>query len=424
MVVVDAGSILTIVNSNEGSIGHNRSALKLPEEVLTTRVAGVWPQTGLRSMTGLPASLIETPSLATIPASGRRRPVMRASTLPVDGASAPTQGFPGRRALRSRLGMDALSDVLRVMRLRGGVFLEAEFRDPWCVSLQVQPDICGPYLGDTSHLMPYHFVVEGRMRVRLTDGLEFEMEAGEAVLFPHNDVHLMGSDLTRPPASCESLVRRATDGGLSSLASGGDGTSTRMICGYLGADDIAGNPIIGALPEALRIDVRDSPSADWIRSMFGFASERIAKGFAGSEVIMSKLSELLFVEAVQRYTEDAAGERSGWFAGLRDPYVSKALALMHRSVGAPWTVESLSREIGLSRSALATRFSDLLGMAPMQYLTHWRIQAAGHDLLNTNKSILQVAREVGYESEASFTRAFKRMMGAPPAAWRRQRRSS
>jgi AraC-like DNA-binding protein len=317
--------------------------------------------------------------------------------------------------------MDALSDVLRVMRLKGGVFLHADFSAPWCLSVTANPENCAPFMGDAVHIIPYHFILEGVMRVRVPDGSELAIEAGESVLFPHNDTHLMGSDLGLTPVPGDALVRTASDGGLATIDHGGGGARTRMVCGFLGAEAVRGSPMLDALPAMLRLDTRDSGSSAWIQSTFRYAAERIAAGDTGSEVLMSKLSELLFVEAIQRYAASLTTDEIGWLAALKDPYVSRALALLHARVAESWTVDALGREVGLSRSALADRFGAILGMPPMQYLATWRIHAAAHELLNSGKSILQVAQEVGYDSEASFTRAFKRVMEAPPATWRRER---
>lgn len=317
--------------------------------------------------------------------------------------------------------MDALSDVLRTMRLKGGLFLHGQFADPWCVSVKVLPESWAPYLGQTAFIIPYHFVLEGRLLVRMDDGLEFAMESGESILFPRNDRHLMGSDLDRTPVLSEDIVQRSADG-LATIVIDGSGAPTRIVCGFLGAENVNGNPITSALPAVLRLDSRDGSAADWIRSTFRYAAEQIAAGRTGSEAIMGKLSELLFVEAIQRYTETLTDKQTGWLAGLADPYVSRAMALMHRRIAEPWTVDALGREVGLSRSALAERFVHLLGMPPMAYLANWRIHVAAHELINSGKPILQIAQEVGYDSEASFTRAFKRLLGTPPATWRRQRR--
>lgn len=317
--------------------------------------------------------------------------------------------------------MDALSDVLRIMRLKGGVFLHGEFCHPWCISVKVAPQSCSRYLGETAHVIPYHYVLEGRMRVRMPDGLEIALEAGESVMFPRNDMHLLGTDLTRAPMQSRDYVARPIEGGLLEMKIDGGGPRTRIVCGFLGTEDVRGNPVMNALPAALHFNVRDGSAGAWISSMFHHAAEQIAGGHLGSEVLMSRLSELLFVEAIQNYVDRLPDKQAGWLTGLKDPYVSRALALMHARIGEPWTVDALGKEVGLSRSALAERFGDVLGLPPMQYLANWRIHVAAHELVNSGKSITQIAEDVGYESEASFTRAFKRVMETPPAAWRRQR---
>lgn len=318
--------------------------------------------------------------------------------------------------------MDALSDALRIMRLKGGVFLQGEFHEPWCISSKVEPRSCAPHLGETAHIIPYHFVIEGRMSVRLPDGEVIGIGPGESVMFPRNDTHLLGSHLELPPIDSLDLVQPpVVSGGLASIVLGDKGERTRMICGYLGAEDIRGNPVVSALPTALRLDMRQGSAGEWIRATFHHAAEQIANGRLGSEVLMGKLSELLLVEAIQRYAESLPVNHSGWLTGLRDPFVSRAMALLHARIDAAWTVEVLGKEVGLSRSALSERFCRLIGVPPMQYLANWRIHVAAHELINSHKSILQIAQKVGYDSEASFTRAFKRVMSVPPAAWRRQR---
>jgi AraC-like DNA-binding protein len=318
--------------------------------------------------------------------------------------------------------MDALSDVLRVMRLKGGVFLHGEFSDPWCLGVTLAPDSCTPYLGPSAHLIAYHYVLEGHMRVRMGDGADLDVAAGQSVLFPRNDPHVLGSDLDLEPVPGERIVQSPPAiGGLERIVLGGGGTTTRIVCGFLGTEDVRGNPVIAALPAALRLDVRHDVAAEWVRHSFRYAAEEIAAGRLGSETVMAKLSELLLVEAIRRYAETLPEQATGWLAGLRDPFLSRAIARLHSDVAAPWTVEELGRQVGLSRSALGDRFTRLLGVAPMQYLAAWRIQVAAHELLASGKSIAQVAQQVGYESEASFTRAFKRELGQPPATWRRER---
>ena len=195
-----------------------------------------------------------------------------------------------------------------------------------------------------------------------------------------------------------------------------------MICGYLGCDCAEDNPVISTLPSLLKLNAEQGGAAEWIRSTFQYAAEEVAAGRPGSETVLAKLSELLFVEAVRRYAEDLPQGQTGWLAGLRDPHVARALALLHRDITRPWNVDDLSREVGLSRSALADRFISLIDMPPMHYLASWRMQVATQKLRNTRASLAQVADLVGYSSEAAFSRAFKKAFGTAPATWRRSNR--
>ena len=317
--------------------------------------------------------------------------------------------------------MDALSDVLRVAHLTGGVFLHAEFSAPWCMATRVGPERCAPFLGPASHLILYHYVIEGELRVRV-EGEPAEnlvIGAGEIVVLPRNDFHLMGSDLSLPPAAGSDVIRAPTDGGLFSIRHGGGGARTRMVCGFLGSDGAEDNPVISTLPRMLKLNLGQGSAAAWIRSTFEYAAEEVAAGRPGSETVLAKLSELLFVESVRRYVEDLPPSQTGWLAGLRDPYVARALALLHRDIARPWTVDDLGRDVGLSRSALAERFIRLIGVPPMRYLGNWRMQVATQKLRNTSASLAQIAELVGYESEAAFSRAFKKAFGTAPATWRR-----
>ncbi len=317
--------------------------------------------------------------------------------------------------------MDALSDVLRVAHLTGGVFLHADFFAPWCIAARIGAEHCAPALGPASHMIAYHYVVEGEFRIRIADegrdGLV--IGAGEVVMLPRNDVHLMGSDLSLPPVEGHEIIKAPKDGELFSIHHGGDGGRTRMVCGFLGCSSAEGNPVISTLPPLLVLNVEQGGAAEWIRSTFQYAAEEVSAGRPGSETVLAKLSELLFVEAVRRYAETLPEGQTGWLAGLRDPHVARALALLHRDITRRWTVDDLGREVGLSRSALADRFIRLIGVPPIQYLASWRMQVAAQKLRGTSASLAQIAEIVGYDFEAAFSRAFKKAIGAAPATWRR-----
>jgi AraC-like DNA-binding protein len=314
--------------------------------------------------------------------------------------------------------MDPLFDVLRAAKLNGAVFLHSRFTAPWCIVSKITPERCQPYLGPNDLLIPYHYVVEGEVRVAMEGEALMTLNAGDMVLFPGNCEHVMGSDLSLPAVRTDTLIEPSL-GALSHLSHGGGGALTRMICGYLGYDGTYGNPIVASLPPLMKLTAEDTGAGEWIRSTFQYAAAEVAKNRPGSETVLAKLSELLFVEAVRRYVESLPPDQAGWLAGLRDPLVARTLALMHGDIKRAWSVEELGRAAGISRSALAERFTRVIGMSPMHYLAHWRMQMAAQRLKNTSASLDQVAEQVGYESGAAFSRAFKKTFGDAPGAWRR-----
>ena len=207
----------------------------------------------------------------------------------------------------------------------------------------------------------------------------------------------------------------------SKLSYGGGGATTRLVCGFLACNETLSNPILSALPRIFKIDMRQDPRSGWLESSLQFAAAEAAELRAGSATVLGKLSELLFVEAVRRCIDALPADQKGWLAGVRDRFVGRALSLLHAQPAHAWTVDELARKVGLSRSALAQRFTDLLDQPPMQYLARWRLQIAAQELVIGKKSLAAVAEQVGYDSEAAFNRAFKREFGMPPAGWRKNR---
>ena len=318
--------------------------------------------------------------------------------------------------------MQALSDVLKSARLSGGVFLNAEFTAPWCLTTKVTRELCAPFPGmANAHLIPYHYVVEGELEASLEGHEPLQLRAGDTILFPRNDAHLIGSDVNLPPAYGRDFMQRPKHGTVFIIRYGGGGAVTRMVCGYLGCNGAYAAPIVGSLPAVMRFKVGEAGTAEWLRSTFQFAAHEVVSGRPGSETVLAKLGELLFIEAVRHYVEALPEEQTGWLAGLRDPAIARALTLMHGDISRAWSVEELGRQAGLSRSGLAERFTRLIGMSPMHYLGHWRMQVAAQELTETPASLAQIAERVGYESEAAFSRAFKKAYGQAPATWRRAR---
>jgi AraC-like DNA-binding protein len=257
------------------------------------------------------------------------------------------------------------------------------------------------------------------MQLRVDGGDPIELRAGELVLLPHNDPHTFGSDLNAPVRPAGEVIQPPQGGGLFRIDYGGGGATTQLLCGYL-ASEAPFSPLLSALPPVLKLDVRATTSGAWIESSFRFAASEIAAGRLGSTTVIAKLSELLFVEAVSQFVASLPPERRGWLAGLRDPQIGRALALLHARPNEAWTAETLALEIGMSRSVFAERFATLVGQPPMQYLTAWRMHVAAQRLREGQGSVAQIGFAIGYESEAAFSRAFKRQFGTSPGTWRKQ----
>jgi len=319
--------------------------------------------------------------------------------------------------------MDALSDVLKSVRLEGAVYINAEFTAPWCVQAKFGLASVRARLAGADHVVFFHFLTEGACKVRLAGSAEaLDVAAGDLVLFPEEDKHLMGSDLQLAPVETASLIGAdaAADADLIQMRHGGGGAATRFVCGYLACSRSVCRPLLDALPRLLRIPIGDGPAAALLRELLRVGVRESSASRPGAGSMLAKLSELMFVEAMRRYVENLPPEGKGWLAGVRDAQIGRALALMHGEPGRAWTVDELAREVALSRSSLAERFTALVGEPPIQYLMRWRLALAARTLRSGNRAIALVAEESGYESESAFNRAFKREFGMPPAAWRRQ----
>lgn len=317
--------------------------------------------------------------------------------------------------------MDVLSEVLAAVHVDGAVYITAEFTAPWCVEAQYGLHQAAGQLPRADHVMFFHLMTEGHCFVALTDGSQtIEAVAGDVLLFPHNHLHRLGSDLAAPVAGVETIngASEKTDN-LVHMHYGGGGDATRFVCGYLACDRQIVRPLLNALPQMLRIPLGDISTSGWIADLLRLGVEESKAQRPGSKSLLSKLSELTFIEAMRRYLQSENLQPTGWLAGLRDPYVGRALALLHGTPAHRWTVEELAKDVALSRSALADRFVDLIGEPPMQYLTRWRLALAARSLRTGLDPIARIAERSAYDSEAAFTRAFKREFGVPPSVWRR-----
>lgn len=315
--------------------------------------------------------------------------------------------------------MDALSELLRVVRFSGGLFLEANFRAPWCVRSHISAEDCQPRVQPGSALLAFHYVLDGDMQVRLGKEEPRPASAGKIILLSHNDPHLLGSDVSLPAVDARPLMRKLEQDDMARIDFGaGEQIKNRFVCGFL-ATTMRNHPLLAALPSLLVADLRGKPSAEWAETSFRYAAREHASRRDGSQEILARLSEMLFVEAVRGYIESLPGDAIGWLAALRDPALSRALNALHTRPAHPWTADELAKEACLSRSAFAERFTTTTGLPPMSYLTRWRMLLAGQRLRDSADTTAQVAETVGYESESTFSRAFRREMGVAPGAWRK-----
>jgi AraC-like DNA-binding protein len=315
--------------------------------------------------------------------------------------------------------MDAFSDILSSVKLSGALFFNAEFSAPWCFSSPASTTLAPLLAPGAPHLVIYHFVIDGAAFVKLPDGHSIELGPGDIVVLPHGDAHVMTSAIGVEEASLNAaIISKIRSRDLSPMQAGGGGDSARYVCGYMACDPFLSRPILGGLPSVFKVNIRTDRSGRWLENSILHLAEEAASGRVGSDAMLAKLSEALFVDTLRRYVAGMPEQQTGWLAGARDPIVGKSLGLLHSRIAHPWTIADLADELGISRTALVERFTRYLSEPPMTYLTRWRLQLAARSLENTPRGVSEIAGEVGYESEAAFNRAFKREFGEPPGRYR------
>jgi AraC-like DNA-binding protein len=318
--------------------------------------------------------------------------------------------------------MDALSDVLKSVRLAGACYLDGEFTAPWCIRGELSVPAVRARLAGADHVAFFHFLTEGTCKVRLAEGGEvMTAKAGDLIFFPQEGRHLMGTDLHLAPMEADAFAASPNipDAEMLQLRYGGGGVVTRFVCGYLACERSTFRPLFEALPRLLCIPVGDGPASALLGELLRAGVRESSAMRPGADSMLAKVAELLFVEAMRRYMESLPPGGKGWLAGVRDAQVGRALSLLHAEPTRAWTVDDLSRAVALSRSALAERFAALVGESPMHYLTRWRLARAAQMLREGRQPVMRVAERSGYESETAFNRAFKREFGIPPATWRK-----
>jgi AraC-like DNA-binding protein len=317
--------------------------------------------------------------------------------------------------------MDVLSDVLKAVRLTGAIFFDNTFHGPWVAETPKASVIAGSVMPDSQYVFAFHTLLEGSCWAEFVDGSlpPERLNAGDIAVYPLDDAHAFCSVIGMRARPDLAVYSRPADRALPYILNEGDGPDAcRFICGYIGCDIRPYNPFLQSLPRAL---YGRSAASGWLSHLIWHAVSETENRSSGSETVLAKLAELLFVQVIRQHVEELPPGSLGWLAALRDPQIGIALQLLHGRPGHDWSVEVLAREAGMSRSVFTQRFAAFTGEPPMQYLARWRMQLAARRLESPMVSIAQAAAEVGYESEAAFNRAFKKLVGTPPGTWRRGR---
>jgi len=316
--------------------------------------------------------------------------------------------------------VDTLSEVLRTVRLTGAVYFSIEGSAPW-VAETLPGSLIAPHVGSgVEHVINYHVVTAGACWGGPVGAPPFRLETGDVIVFPQGDPHVLSSHpgmRGRPEIEFYRAANRQRVPLCVSLQGGGR-ERAQIVCGFLGCDARPFNPLLGALPRVLHLPASRSAAAG-VRPLVDLALAESTTARPGSDGVLSRLSELLFVDVIRAFTDGLDPDQVGWFAGLRDPVVGAALHKLHDQPTQRWTLVRLAREVGASRTILAQRFSRLVGMPPMQYLARWRVQMAANLLRTTRLGLAEIAERVGYGSEPALSRAFKRGLAVAPASYRR-----
>jgi AraC-like DNA-binding protein len=307
--------------------------------------------------------------------------------------------------------MDALSEILRLAEFGAEVVIDATAQEPWCVSVPASPAQPRAYL-----------VVEGECTLHASGLPEAIMRAGDFVFLPQGQAHLLGSPVTSEARALSALVRPSVDGELLPARLGGSGATTRWIGFSSHCERHLAQALLDSLPPIVFVDMAGAPAVDWLIDTLGLSLSSSEAPNVGASATRGRLGEVVFIEALARHIHSLPRGGKGWLAGLNDRYVGRALSLVHGRPSESWTVERLGRQVGLGRSALAERFSLVMGEPIFSFLTRWRLQLAAEYLLTTPRSIQSIAKEAGYESAGAFSAAFKRTFRKPPSKWRKQKR--
>ena len=316
--------------------------------------------------------------------------------------------------------MDALSEAFVAVRATGAIFFAMECSEPWALAVPDVNEAAHLMAPGTERIVNYHLVTEGRALVSFDDGETFWAESGDIVILPHGTPHRVAKGRAAKPSDARDALNQALSGRPMTLRLGGTGALTRIVCGFIGCGRLADGLFLSGLPRHLHINLRENPGDDWLTGPIQHLVGEAEENRPGANILLTRLAEALFVEALRRWMQDMPEGQTGWLAGVGDPLVGSALARLQSDPQRRWTQRDLASCVGASQSALNRRFSEVLGETPAAYLRRWRLCLAAGALRTSRASVLQIASDVGYQSEAAFNRAFKAEFDVPPARYRRQ----
>lgn len=328
---------------------------------------------------------------------------------------------PKNRSESCPLPRDILSDILRIIRFSGAITLRPELSAPWAIQSLPHDDFAEALQIQTKRLLPFHIMVEGNCWIQANDGSRTLLSQGDIAIFPHGDAHILGDHLEQEPVLVSRLLPEPPWTEPLLMQYGGGGAVSKLVCGFLQCEEALMHPFLKTLPKLIHVGAFAEPTTPLLEVGVRSIIQETDCFRSGSMCLLTRLVELMFIEILRNYMQNLPTQEVGWLAALKDPIVRQALDWIHADPAYPWTVAELATKIGMSRSALAARFTQLVGDSPMKYLTHWRLQLASRQLQDTDDSIAKIAIQVGYESEAAFNRTFKRHVGVPPGVWRDQK---
>ncbi len=306
--------------------------------------------------------------------------------------------------------MDAMSDILRMIRLTGVVYFRSDFMKPWGMNI------------DKSNVAQFHLVARGRCYLYIEHADEMvELTAGDAVVFPHGGAHWLADEPDRKKVPGMKVVQSIKEN--EPIFQNGDDVCTTLVCGHFEFDREIQHPFLKALPNHILVSDTEQRQFSWLENATKVILQETDSGNPGAEVVAERLAEVLFIQLLRSYIV-SHGQEEGFLAALNDRDISNALKLMHSMPEEAWTLELISKKIGMSRSSFAERFKHYVGTTPMDYLTKWRMQKARDLLTNSEISLGSISRKIGYTSEPAFNRAFKKQFNETPGALRRTASSS